>query len=372
MRHLFLSFLSACLLSGAALQAEESFCEQPQSTPCWDTCNTFYSCGCDDCCDFFVSADFLYWQLNSDCFNFLSVRDVCYDEGYHTSSDCTHSTHFGWDPGFRIGAGFQTCFCDLVLATEWTHFNTSGSRCVLLTGLDEPCYRSFALLQMPEVCGDLSEGQFARFKAKGRFDYDIVDLTASSSCCLCEGVSIVPFIGLRFADIEHKLGVDFEWDDNFIVRGGGDGPRLTKGSCDSKNHFTGVGLLIGGEIDYNCFCCFTLFGRGDFAYAWGRNRQCFKDRVSYDEDYEFWGKHSKRNTTGIGFLDAAIGLRYEIELCGCFPLTVEAAWEQHYLFDVYRGHTDGSALSEFANSEIDCCRGNLMLSGFTLGAEICF
>ena len=102
----------------------------------WGGSENCISCCETDCCctQGFISADLLYWRA------FENGLDVCVPQSEtNTVTDGTVAStfkgrardpRFNWDPGFRLGAGFNLGCSNLDVAAYWTHFysNSHGGR----------------------------------------------------------------------------------------------------------------------------------------------------------------------------------------------------------------------------------------------------
>ncbi|MFV0340755.1 MAG: Lpg1974 family pore-forming outer membrane protein [Parachlamydiaceae bacterium] len=363
--------LTALLASFSVVYADPYTCQDAE----WE-CRypSAYSLNCfSGCCeDFRLSAAFLYWNISDEPFEFLiekkAIRNTeteISDQLLSFKENC-RGVDFGYDPGFRIGLGTTLpCCCCLDLDFYWTHYYVHGKKNVLIQGASDPVYRSFCLLQVPEIGCALESNQTAHFCGTAKFRYDVLDLEVGKWCCLCDCISFRPFFGLRYVDIEDKSRVEFDFNDSLTSF------HVSNGNAKSSDAFRGLGIRGGFGVEYDCCYCLKAYGNIAGSFAWGKTHSSFSFEA-LDDEWNPCARTACRRNAGRAFLDGAIGIEYSTCICGCYPLTIDVAWEQNYLFDIKRCHSEKDIFSLSEASEHSCGSEDLVLSGLTLTVQLDF
>ncbi len=320
------------------------------------------------CGNYSLSGSFLYWRLNSDSNDYLSIKQATDNGAGEMILADQEIENFGgsWTKGFRVGLGAE--FCEWGADTEilWTHFFSNHENHTLLNGVAAPQFVSFDLLQVPEIGATIPLGQFADITGACKFRYDVIDLDVGRWICLCDWLKIRPIIGLRYADIEDKMSSAFIFSGNFVTN------NLLSGSYSADNHFRGIGLKGGMDFEFPVWCGLSFVGRGSAAYAFGRSHWKLSfDGVRVDDTLPV-ATTKKGYDTGRAFLEASLGLRYTTDLLGCYPLLFDFRWEQNYICGGRRYLVDDSVVGLTASSVNNSKRDDLILSGLTVMAEIDF
>jgi hypothetical protein len=359
-------------LFAAPLAAVENPCP---SLPC-ASCNNW----CDNVS---LYGSWLYWKVSGDEFDYAVDKDqIVTGEFDHVSDkERIHNLKFDNDSGFRIGIAWDAPgFCwgfDL----NWTHFDTSSSKEKEIDGTGGfPNGTTF--VSFPPVDNDyanLFANADALFRAHSNFRYNTVDLEIGKWCC-CDGcVMFRPHAGFRFADIHETFKDRVTYSEALFTENPG---NAIDQHFKTKNRFKGLGLRAGIDLDFHLCGCWSLIGRSALSAIWGRThlRNHFGYTTSTISDfYESEIKEHYRQTRFIA--DLMLGIRNTFICCGCFPVTIEAAWEFHYLFRQHRFWVDDSY---FNNDGVEGGpvvqsttatsswkkKGDVALSGFTLTAGV--
>lgn len=309
-----------------------------------------------------VNASWLYWKVNGDDFDFAIEKTTRigstagWTENYFEDmepdeSESIHDLKFDWDSGFRIGLGLCPCKTDWGVQLDWTHFDTSSSRHFDVSGSNI----NNIDIGFPVVDGDFSDFKlnphaFAHFTGSLNFRYDVVDLELGRWCLECGcAATFRPHIGLRFARIHESFKDRFFVDD--IEESGLFREHLAS-EFSTKNHFQGAGVRAGFDFDV-CLCKgFSFIGRSAASLIWGNTK--IKNRYAVDFEESFTGpsgfdlalnyanKSHEHYRQTRAITDLSLGLRYQFCACGCYPVTLEAAWEHHLLFAQHRFFVDDS------------------------------
>lgn len=273
------------------------------------------ACGESECCIScqpaccgrgFISADLLYWRAFENGLDACVPRQV---SDMVTSDGCVISAfsgksrepHFQWNPGFRIGAGYEFACSNRDIEAFWTHFysNAHGSR---------------------RNCNE----------HRWNINLDVIDVVAGYECDLVSCFALMPFVGLRGARIHQKLHIgDFSGscccidDDMTIIR-----KRNTE-------NFLGLGPLIGLEADWNIGCDFSLYAGASVSWLYGRfHVRLLESEMSVDSvdccDVR------KRLDASLASADAEVGISWQKCFCNNMRLILGVGLEHHRYFDFNR------------------------------------
>ncbi|MDN3506399.1 MAG: Lpg1974 family pore-forming outer membrane protein [Simkaniaceae bacterium] len=289
-----------------------------------------------------------------------------------------------WDPGFRVGAGFNSC-CDgwdfLVQYTYYRNTNKKGlSEAAVQGGFFIPPGGDF-LFTSPWIETFLPVPfLFDQVNAKWKLDYNVLDLEIGRKFWLSPCFNLRLFTGLKGSWIRTQYDLLQERDlatlDSTAIVGGFFLDNF-------KNTFRGVGLTLGLDPTWHFSRCFSLYGSADFSLLWGKydgdRSEEFEifvtsDRyaVSWDSTNDFYGMQ--------GVFDLGIGLRYEDTFC-CdrFRFLFDLGWEHQLWYDLIHRIKFESAsvplnltfdrLSFATYGEIDT---DLALGGLVVKAKIDF
>ncbi|MBA3721855.1 MAG: hypothetical protein H0W88_05585 [Parachlamydiaceae bacterium] len=220
------------------------------SSPCEsnDCCSAF------SCTKGFISVDLLYWRafqngLDS-CFP-IETKDTVSPDGTVISrfKGKGRDLNFKWDPGFRIGTGYEFSNCGWDVAAYWTHFHSRTNK-----------------------------HHNSENSNHWKLNYDTIDLIVGKkfgdSCFTWR-----PFIGIRAAKIEQKLNGGFA--NNFDSSGSFSSEFGSESSFSSdfgftstrnRQKFTGIGPIFGLEGSWNIGCGFSVYAGAAVGSLYGRYR----------------------------------------------------------------------------------------------------
>jgi hypothetical protein len=357
----------------------------PKKEICCECYNPQYYSLKDDC-GVFVSADFLYFYAREsnlelgNTFKYIespnpsNAPGTIFLSGYFTKH---HYLDTKWDPGFRVGLGFNTDLdgCDLYF--NWTWFRNSSSKSLSSSGgsvippppgttiLSDP-YASSTLNPI-----NLNQVEVNTLSGKWSLQFNQIDAEFGRKSWVSRRVALRPYVGLRAA-----------WTHtNFHVKGSYASPTTLSGTdlvtglpltvsnvvatSDNKftNKFWGVGLLGGlqPEFFFNQNKNFSLFGNVDGALLWGNYKGTNRISSLWDQNQTFQGLTSVVNSTASqpetdafarmqGIVDLAIGLRWVQNWdCDRYMTALDVGWEHHYWFDYGLYHENTPAASDATN-----------------------
>ncbi|MDN3505749.1 MAG: Lpg1974 family pore-forming outer membrane protein [Simkaniaceae bacterium] len=329
-------------------------CCVPKPKKCIDCeCYTpaFYDLQCD--CGFFFDVEFLYWYAGETDLSYaLKAQSTPRTDQPVIPSTLVFapqnykSINTKWDPGFRIGIGWNSECDGWDYYLNWTYY----------------CNKSSNSTSVPDTYnqnGDFglaAEGQefllnpwinqsfhginpnsdiltFDKISAKWRLTFNQVDLELGRKYWLSRCFNLRPYTGLRGAwtrtNFRTKSFRDFS-----------DG--LTTYDIDFSDKFKsrtwGVGFL--GGIQPTWYFCdnFALYSNMDVALLWGdfevkksESYVCVTDQagtVTIDPNYS--NSSTNKFSQMHALLDVAIGLRWEeYWCCDQYRSNLDLGWEHH-------------------------------------------
>ena len=326
-------------------------CCVPQPKKCIN-CECYVPSYYDLQCDWGMTsyADFLYWYSNESNLPFAMVVTTVPQNPTATTSSIVATTtkHVGtnWDPGFRVGGGWNTGYdgWDVDANYTWYHnrqnksvsvpntFSSGGSQFLPGNGqqaIVDP-WIDAAVFSTPAT----ADPQFFlvdTVQANWKLMFNQVDLDIGRKYWLSKRFTMRPYAGGRGAWATTMFR-------NRAVRTSTTDPLDFTDTF--KNKFWGVGLMTGFQPEWHVTSCFSIFSNLDASLLWGR----FK--LEKDEDYSrpvapgatpiqinnsFYTNFSKMTT----MVDLAFGFRWTENWCNDrFRAYFDAGWEHHIWFDV--------------------------------------
>ncbi|NGX27439.1 MAG: hypothetical protein K940chlam6_01375 [Chlamydiae bacterium] len=349
-------------------------CCVPKPKKCIDCeCYTpaFYDLQCDF--GFFLDAAFLYWYARETNLSYglkIQAKERTFVNGTVILPDLVFAPqsyqHLGtqWDPGVRVGAGFNSECDGWDYYLNWTYFHNKkkSSETVPSTyGLGLPPTPNLAaedefLLLNPwinasfhDFSTDAPVMTFDKIAAKWRFNFNQIDLELGRKYWLSRCFNLRPYTGLRGAWTKTK----FRTKSTRVrsVTNDGDYDISFKDRFRTRNW--GAGLL--GGIQPNLYFCsnFLLYGNVDVALIWGEFE--VKKRENYVQSFTntvgeqtLDPSYSNSSTNKFfqmnAILDLAIGLRWEESwCCDQYRSALDLGWEHHIWFD----HNHRNKTSDF-------------------------
>lgn len=221
-------------------------CCTPPPACCWkfNPCNPK---GCTDmnCGGFFLTADFLYWASENHGFSYAYQIDSS-----NVGVGKVMRLGTSWDPGFRVGLGWNTTynFWDLYLNYTWYQNHASSSHT-----------NTFGYINMWPV-SSATTGEFTSVSASSRLHLNMVDLELGRLIYLTKAVALRPHIGLKGGTLDQKFS------DHFEGRLSGSNSQL---KFSGKNNYGGCGPRFGLDGEWHLDWGFSILGKFAGALLYG-------------------------------------------------------------------------------------------------------
>jgi hypothetical protein len=254
------------------------------------------------------------------------------------------NVRMGYDPGFRLGIGYETRHDQWDTALIWTCFNQEGKNSVRKTDIMD----IHAVWESSQPPGTINS---AVAKATLHLHLQTLDYVLGKSFLWSQPFRFRYFMGIKGATLrvrDHILYDGTSVPDNF---------PLTE-HVKVANYFRGLGLTNGLETFWNIKGGWGFFGRAELAALWGRFITKQRDRF---ESPNTSGLHTpftlknrnKLYDVKLNFI-CALGLFWKREFCKKKALlTLSAGYEFNYwpnqillnnFLEVQQNDQGGSAL----------------------------
>lgn len=282
-------------------------------------CNQSTYCeprSCDtEKCTISFNAELLYWRPElcglESAFGDTTIATTVNQNAITTTTvkESDKEPDFKWNTGFRVGADVAfNCF-DVELT--WTRFD--------------------------------GHAKFSEDSQHGHWNikYDVVDLTLGRGFCATSCFYLKPFIGLRSAQIHHRLKSHLEtlFTSSLI------GNNTVVTDKDDKEDFWGIGPQIGLNADWYLGCNFSLYGSFAVVTYYGDVKSKNFDTDTFTRTVSVCDGKKKHCFNNIA-TDAAIGIRWDSSstcFCGCdVNFMLKLGLEQHRIYDFSELGSDGN------------------------------
>lgn len=385
-------------------------CNNPR--PCVDCeCYVpqFYNMQCD--CGFSLDLEFLYWYGRETGLSYAADIVQTYIDGADCSGSCEDATpstelyavmyprqfehlNTSWDPGFRLGIGFNSS-CDgwdYNLVWTWYRNTRSDATCAscacdcgspttdtasLINPWVNPSFSYYGQFNEDQN-QDSSMGAFLRFDRVGayyRLRYNQIDFDLGRKYWLSKCFNMRTYAGLRGAWTHVKF------ETTSTVSDVGDTALPVLECYNFTDQFNtrawGVGIIAGIEPTWYFSECFGLYAKAGTGAIWGdfevKKTEDYRGTYSTDTSPEtgdlveqpicYKATSCSKHAQMTGLLDLSLGLRWESSWCyDRYRTTVDMGWEHHILFD--QNHRN-KLTGYYADVETTPEAGEPWISGFT-------
>jgi len=302
--HLAITFLCTATISYA-------YADTNNFSSC-DENNECIACQPSCCGTLFGGVGIVYWRaFESGLDNCVptDVTDIVLSDGTVISrfKGKSRDPHFEWNPGFRVGIGYEFACRNWDIGALWTSFHSKAHD--------------------SNNCGD---------RIRWNLNFDVVDVIAGYNANLGSCFLLRPFVGLRGATIDQKLHIgEFSSLSSSSIYSSSFSTYSSLIGNISKERFSGIGPLIGLEAEWNVFCDFSLYIAASVSWLYGNfNVELSQyDEFSYAIDSCRVTKHLNANVTAG---DAEIGIRWQKCFCENMNVILQFGLEHHSYFDFNR------------------------------------
>lgn len=302
-----------------------------------------------------------------------------------------------WDPGFRLGLGYNSACDGWDFYANWTYYRnkTSNSSSVIFGNINLPYFpeeSQFALINPWTTYTSIDVffptsnlRSWKKVSAKWKFYVNVIDFEIGRKYMPSECFSLRPYAGVRGAWTKTHFStfsnMPFTSLDAFDI-------QSFQEQFDDffRNKFWGVGVLAGLQPQWNLWRCFAFFANVDGALLWGKftANKNFKYIFTRNSASQTLRNTSKANFSMMqAIIDLAIGIRLERTWgCDSFKTLLDIGWEQHTWFDhnhrIQQIGFSRTSIGAQGNATIDSFQsfnevyGNLSFGGFVVRGRIDF
>ncbi len=359
-------------------------CTSP--TPCSSidcTCFTpqWYNMTCD--CGFFASVDFLYFYGRETNLSYAAKLQTVSNStstlgttNLFASPVSLEHLDAKWDPGVRVGIGWNMPCDGWDLSFYWTYYyNTSKqSKSVDNPTFTWPALDGFAFINQwrnSVNTANLFDNVVSSVKGEWKLRYNNFDLVMGKRYWLSKCFTLRPYMGLRGFWTETDFTVDTSRPSYTV---GLTMPQTItiETTDDFTNDSWGVGFVGGIQPTWFFTPCFSLYGGFGMALGWGDHK------VKKRERYPIVVQNGSVSTTTGNYvqnfsashyymtpmLDMELGLRWENYYCDNeYHLQIDLGWEHHVLFHLNdRYQVPVAAGSQIQLTQTTFADGNLTYS----------
>lgn len=273
--------------------------------------------------DLFFIAEFLYWTARLDSFTYAKsgIGDSLSQNHVHAGN--SHSVDWSWDPGFRVGLGWETDHggWDIQLKYTW-YYNRVTTKTT-----NTPLYPGFTIKlnhTVPLIDTLLPIGSAA---ADWNLHYQIADFELGRNYFINRYLKLRPFIGLKGTWQNQNLTTTFTHVPFFGVT------DIYNVKAKIHQEIWGGGLLFGLNTSWQFASWCSCYG--DFAasamwlsYDLDRKDSFTIDLPAFDQ-FGFTTANIRDNLSNIKpLLEWAIGIRFETYFyTNRFHILLQFGWE---------------------------------------------
>jgi len=361
MKNLFYNISIASLIASGLFAEGDNGCCNPCPEPCEPCCvpkpKKCINCECytpayyDLQCDWgmFLDAEFLYWYA-TECGSIYAEVHKTYSStslfNISVPPAYLYSEKFmdvNWDPGVRVGLGFNTCD-GWDIGAYWTWYkNTASSSTSVPEGFSGSSPAGTLYLTSPWLVTPTGfSGALDKVKAKWEFTINELDVVIGRRYWLSKCFTLRPFIGVKAVWMKITNSFDFYRTNHPVTNG------ISNTSISDTHHFrdTAAGIVGGLQPNWYFTNCFSLYGDFNVALLWGKYKKRLKGSAFEEEtisgvtkivyDYKASGRSHYYGLQSM--IDLGIGLRWEDTwCCDRYRTALDIGWEHQYW-----GGTEGS------------------------------
>jgi hypothetical protein len=321
------------------------------------TCDTYESTQ-----GLFVFGECLYWKAQSTRMP-IGVVNRLAPGGTGSVVPIAAKTvdpRYGYEVGYRVGAGYRIPYRGWDVLGSWTHFQTTGKR-----RIDAKDDVDVSAIWFDENAFTINPDGMT---GKNRIHFDTFDFELGKLIHFVPSFGLRPFIGFKMAWIKEHYSVDYP-NHNISSADGG------AGFIKMYNDFQGVGLRMGVNTDWEMDKGFAVLAKAVYSILWG-NLDKKREEIAMTQnshgtnlfyDYTFPEHHHVM----ISACELFAGARWEI----CynqkkrFRFRIQGGYEAQFWpgFNQFTGlnsATQGSVVFPFT--------GDLGFHGWTVGTRFDF
>ena len=200
-------------------------------------------------------------------------------------------------------------------------------------------------------------------------DYDAVDLTFGQLITIGDRITLHPFAGARYADIDYKASADYQGFFSLIRSFGVEDAA----GQEFKSEFDGVGPRLGSDASVNLGCGFSLGATLGVSLLVGDMDNSFSAYSAHSNSfntpplasqYEYHNFDTHNDTRVVPEADAKVNAAYHRDFNNGYGMGFEVGYQvtnywdvidnsQESLFDTTSDHSNFSMQGPYARIQLD-------------------
>jgi len=313
----------------------------------------------------FITGEFLYWRAQEDGL-FYAQTGAGNFGGQLQVSEMTgplKTVDPSWDPGFRIGIGYNISRDKIDIQTFWTRFRTNKK--------DEINERLFPLWGVNSTKQDIISETHQTSFASGdwRCNLDVLDLEIGRSSWFGKHFSFRFLLGARGAWIDQRFIIKYRYYDGHDIP--------FDQTTEAKSDFKAGGLRSGFDLRYGLKKGFSLFSNASFSMLYARfdaryiNTAINLEYVVNENTQSALSSNLKdKFNLGIGQIQYTIGLKWDKYFArDKSHIGLQLGWEQNIFAQANQMNHFMSRLSDDLYYQEN---GNLTFEGLTFKTRLDF
>lgn len=292
-----------------------------------------------------ITTDFIYFQAKE---NGLSFAVINKENASTLTNAKAKNPDFSWDPGFKFAFGYFFNHDAWSLNLHFLHYHAR------ITDFYPQQVGAFAFPTWQHLAP--GPGFVDEMRNRWRLHMGLLDLLLKRCLQVSDSLQLLPFAGLRYAEIRQKTRIDYFGGSLFP-----DG----QDDIDMKNKFWGLGPMIGWNTVWNFFADLSFYfnAAASLPYGFFYVHQDESSSLTEEEIRFFKTFHSLRPIT-----EMAAGLRWTRCFTN-FGIDCHAGYE---LFFLWGQNQLARFLNASATGNLLSNGGDLTLHGWSLGMSFEF
>jgi hypothetical protein len=283
--------------------------------------------------------EFLYWYAKENAAPYARKYELISD-GSEASTPATvgvtrslATLDDSWDPGVRVGIGWNTGCDGWDLSLFWTYYKNTSSGSFSAPEFNSTSPVSvgdFGIEVFAPTFDGITNNAFSKLGSNWINRFNEIDFVLGNKVWWSHSFAIRPYAGLRGA-----------WTRTRIEINGKDGPKgdiktLTQVSNRSEDRIWGVGIVSGIDPTFYLTNCFSIYANLGFSVQWGKFEEKNTGSV-YTENSKVSGINTDySNNYSFDYclmssiLDTGLGLRWESTWSDSqYRSNFDIGWEHH-------------------------------------------
>lgn len=308
-----------------------------------------------DGADLFVYGDLLVWNAHENGLQ-LAVKNTGVATNIADSE--VKNIHGKWNPGFRVGIGYNTPHDGWDLRLTWLRFTDNGHKSAFAHA------GQFIFPTRVPPAGFATLADYAtQLKGYWSLNLNQLDLDLGREFFVSKWLTLRPHAGVRTDWVRQRLNANYK---NFGAVAG------TSANTSAKDHWFGFGVEGGLDTQWGLGRGWSLFAdlSGAILYGYHKITQEVSTTTVAGAASTLYEGLKDSYRVSHPTLDTQIGVRWDNMFCNDqFHIGLQIGWEHHVYFsqNQFPLFVDDTAPGVFTSNQ-----GDLTLQGWTFAARFDF